>query len=162
MQQFMFKTSFPIQFMKYGTNRRDSGPAMILRRLRRFALKALVVTAMIKGLVNPAYAQSGQWQLVVLSATSAGWVETRGTATISEDFSQIYVKDKAGISREVYRGVLKDRQWSGTRSVINTEMLGQPFNGEYASRTIDRYRVETLILTSSTASANFIRTQPVQ
>lgn len=133
-----------------------------MKRIRHLAQMMLTIAAPLAALVNPAFAQSGQWQLVVLSATSAGWVETKGTATISADFSQIYVKDRAGISREVYRGELKRQQWSGTRSVINTEKLGEPVSGQYASRTIDRYRVETLILTSSTASINFIRTEPVQ
>lgn len=148
--------------MPHGTIQSVRPFLWLLERAGRLAFKAFVVAALFPVLINQAFAQSGQWQLVVLSATSAGWVETRGTATISQDFSQIYVKDKSGISREVYRGELKDLEWRGTRSVINTEKLGEPIIGQYAARTINRYRIETLILTSSTTSANFIRTEPIQ
>lgn len=134
----------------------------IRARGARLARKALVSGTLLSAFITPVSAQSGPWQLVVLSATSAGWVETKGTATISQDFSQIYVKDNAGLSREVYRGELKGQEWRGTRSVINTEKLGEPISGQYAARTINRYRVETLILTSSTTSVNFIRTEPIQ
>lgn len=151
-----------MQDAQYDNHRCKSEVPMRRKRFRRYVQMMLTVAAPLTLMFSPAFAQSGQWQLVVLSATSAGWVETKGTATISADFSQIYVKDRAGISREVYRGELKAQQWSGTRSVINTEKLGEPVSGQYASRTIDRYRIETLILTSSTASINFIRTEPVQ
>lgn len=120
------------------------------------------VAACLSAVANHAVAQSGQWQVTILTATSAGWMETKGTATISPDFSQIYVKDTRNMNREVYRGALKEGTWSGTRSVINTEKLGEPVSGQYSQRTIERYRVETLILTNGTSSANFIRAEPVQ
>jgi hypothetical protein len=131
-------------------------------RARRFTLQALALLTLLTIVAKPVFAQTGQWQAVVLSATSAGWVETRGTATISQDFSQIYLKDNTGISREVYRGELKNPVWVGTRSVINTETLGEQVSGRYSMRTIDRYQVETLVLTNGTTSANFIRSQLIR
>lgn len=133
-----------------------------LEQARRSIIGPLALAVIMLGVASPSAAQSAQWQVVILSATSAGWVETKGTATISQDFSQIYVKDTRGMNREVFRGELKSQTWTGTRSVINTEKLGEAVGGQYTQRTIDRYRVETLILTSGTASANFIRTELVQ
>jgi hypothetical protein len=105
-----------------------------------------------------ANAQSMPWSAVVLSVYPGGWFEIRGTATSDDGLREIVVKDAEGETREIYKGRLKGSRWTGSRTVMATEIIDEPISGKFSRYNVNKEEVQMLILTNEAGSANFTRT----